>query len=66
MLNGNDDKLITVQEVKGVKPVFYYVEDGTAKKADLPYEITADAIENKGLRGLNAKPAFSRGSLPDP
>lgn len=54
VLNGNDDKLITVQEVKGVKPVFYYVEDATAPKADLPYEITADAIENKGLRGLNA------------
>ena len=33
VLNGNDDKLITVQEVKGVKPVFYYVEDGTAKKS---------------------------------
>ena len=58
VLNGNDDKLITVQEVKGVKPVFYYVEDGTAKKADLPYEITADALENKGLRGLNANLHF--------
>lgn len=58
VLNGNDDKLITVQEVKGVKPVFYYVEDDTAKKADLPYEITADAIENKGLRGLNANLHF--------
>lgn len=58
VLNGNDDKLITVQEVKGVKPVFYYVEDGTAKKADLPYEITADVIENKGLRGLNANLHF--------
>ena len=58
VLNGNDDKLVTVQEVKGVKPVFYYVEDGTAKKADLPYEITADAIENKGLRGLNANLHF--------
>lgn len=58
VLNGNDDKLITVQEVKGVKPVFYYVEDGTAKKVDLPYEITADAIENKGLRGLNANLHF--------
>ena len=58
VLNGNDDKLITVQEVKGVKPVFYYVEDGTAKKADLPYEITADAIENKGLHGLNANLHF--------
>ena len=51
VLNGNDDKLITVQEVKGVKPVFYYVEDSTAQKADLQYEVTADAIENKGLRG---------------
>ncbi len=58
VLNGNDDKLITVQEVKGVKPVFYYVEDGTAQKADLQYEVTADAIENKGLRGLNANMHF--------
>ena len=58
VLNGNDDKLITVQEVKGVKPVFYYVEDSTAQKADLQYEVTADAIENKGLRGLNANLHF--------
>ncbi len=58
VLNGNDDKLITVQEVKGVKPVFYYVEDGTAQKSDLQYEVTADAIENKGLRGLNANMHF--------
>lgn len=58
VLNGNDDKLITVQEVKGVKPVFYYVEDGIAQKSDLQYEVTADAIENKGLRGLNANLHF--------
>ena len=58
VLNGNDDKLITVQEVKGVKPVFYYVEDSTAQKADLQYEVTADAIENKGLRGLDANLHF--------
>lgn len=58
VLNGNDDKLITVQEVKGIKPVFYYVEDGTAQKSDLQYEVTVDAIENKGLRGLNANLHF--------
>ena len=58
VLNGNDDKLITVQEVKGVKPVFYYVEDSSAQKADLQYEVTADAIENKGLRGLDANLHF--------
>ncbi len=58
VLNGNDDKLITVQEVKGVKPVFYYVEDGSAQKADFQYEVIADAIENRGFRGLNANLHF--------
>ncbi|MCI6537683.1 UDP-N-acetylmuramoyl-tripeptide--D-alanyl-D-alanine ligase [uncultured Eubacterium sp.] len=54
VLNGNDDKLITVSEVHGVKPVFYHVEDGTAPAAEIAYEVTADGIENKGLRGLDA------------
>ena len=54
VLNGNDDKLITVSEAHGVKPIFYHVEDGTAPAADITYEVTADEIENKGLRGLNA------------
>ena len=50
VLNGNDDKLITVSEAHGVKPIFYHVEDGTAPAADITYEVTADEIENKGLR----------------
>lgn len=54
VLNGNDDKLSEIDEVKGVRPVRYFVEDGTAKRMNEDYYVTADAIENHGLRGMEA------------
>lgn len=56
VLNGNDDKLCTVREVKGVVPTFYHVSDGTAaaEAENGHFEVYADAIENRGLRGIDA------------
>lgn len=44
VLNGDDDKLETVKEVKGIQPVFF----GLDKDSD----IYADHIEKKGLEGV--------------
>lgn len=54
VLNGNDDKLSGIDEVKGVRPVRYFVEDGTAERMNDSYFVTADAIENHGLKGMEA------------
>lgn len=47
ILNGDDDKLASIKEVKGVRPVFFGVESGR--------EIYADEIEPKGLRGIRCR-----------
>ena len=44
VLNGDDDKLITVREYNGVKPVFF----GLNSERD----VYADQIESKGLKGV--------------
>ena len=44
VLNGEDEKLATIQKVKGVQPVFY----GSGR------EIYADQIQNQGLEGVSA------------
>ncbi len=44
VLNGEDDKLASIQEVNGVRPVFY----GPGR------EIYADQIQNQGLEGVGA------------
>jgi UDP-N-acetylmuramoyl-tripeptide--D-alanyl-D-alanine ligase len=55
ILNGNDDKLSTIREVRGVTPMRYFVEDGTAdKQEDQSYYVWADAIQNRGLLGMDA------------
>jgi len=46
-LNGDDDKLCTVQEVKGIRPVFF----GLSKKN----AYYADEIENRGLFGTRCR-----------
>ena len=43
VLNGDDDKLSTLHEVKGITPVFFGLESGR--------EIYADELVSKGLRG---------------
>ena len=44
VLNGDDDKLITVSEYNGVKPVFFGLNDNR--------DVYADQIESKGLKGV--------------
>lgn len=54
VLNGDDDKLCTVAQVQGKTPVFYGMGEPTPEQA--AYEkksIFADAVENKGLRGID-------------
>lgn len=46
-LNGDDDKLATVTEVKGIKPLFFGSDSRCA--------IYADAYENKGLDGSSVR-----------
>lgn len=45
ILNGDDDKLVTVQETKGIKPVFFGVENHQG--------IWADKIKPEGLKGIS-------------
>lgn len=52
ILNGCDDKLSTIEQVKGVSPVFYAI-DGEAQKDKV--DIVASQIENLGLKGMNTK-----------
>lgn len=61
VLNGNDDKLSTIKEVKGVIPMRYFVEDGTAPRYNGAYEVTASDIENRGLEGMTAVFHFPEG-----
>ncbi len=64
VLNGNDDKLSTIDEVKGVRPTRYFVADQGMKPAAQPYFVTADAIENHGLKGMAAMLHF-QGDTPE-
>ena len=52
VLNGDDDKLITVREYNGVKPVFF----GLNSERD----VYADQVESKGLKGLPAVSIWER------
>ena len=47
ILNGDDDKLVTVKEAKGVKPVFFGIENHEG--------IWADEIESQGLKGISCR-----------
>lgn len=47
VLNGDDDKLSTVKEYKGIKPVFFGMSEGC--------EIYADEIESRGLKGMTCR-----------
>ena len=59
VLNGNDDKLSTIAEVKGIKPLRYFVCDDTADEIQDDYLVKADHIENHGLRGMEADLHFT-------
>lgn len=47
VLNGDDDKLITVDEVNGKKPVFYHMSGENS-------DIYADNIVHMGIKGIKA------------
>ena len=47
VLNGDDDKLATIEEVKGIKPVFFGL--------DSHHEIWADEVQPQGLRGISCR-----------
>lgn len=55
ILNGDDDKLETVKEVKGIRPVFFGI--------DCENEIYADRIEKKGLDGISCRIHTKQGSF---
>lgn len=47
ILNGDDDKLITVRDVKGIKPLFFGVDNHQG--------VWADEVESKGLKGISCR-----------
>ncbi|MCI9082885.1 MAG: UDP-N-acetylmuramoyl-tripeptide--D-alanyl-D-alanine ligase [Lachnospiraceae bacterium] len=53
VLNGEDDKLASIQEVKGIRPIFY----GQGQ------EIYADQIQNCGLKGVKADIHTPKGTM---
>lgn len=54
VLNGDDDKLCTVAAVQGKAPVFYGMGETIPNGAAYDKKsIFADAVENKGLRGID-------------
>lgn len=54
VLNGDDDKLCTVAAVQGKPPVFYGMGEELPEGAVYGKKtIYADAVENKGLRGID-------------
>lgn len=55
ILNGDDDKLVTVDEVKGIKPVFFGIENHSG--------IWADAIKPEGLKGISCCIHTEKGSF---
>ena len=55
ILNGEDDKLITVQDVKGIRPVFFGFGTENA--------VYADDIEKKGLAGISCQIYTEKGSF---
>ncbi len=47
ILNGDDDKLAGIGEVKGIRPVFFGLDSSNA--------VSADQIEKKGLEGISCR-----------
>ncbi len=70
ILNGNDPELSTIDEVKGIRPIRYYVDEesiveesigggaeddrGSGAGGAPRYFVTADSIVNHGLDGMEA------------
>ncbi|MEE0420640.1 MAG: UDP-N-acetylmuramoyl-tripeptide--D-alanyl-D-alanine ligase [Lachnospiraceae bacterium] len=56
VLNGDDDKLAAIQEVRGIRPVFFGVESDSA--------VYADHIEPKGMKGIACEIHVGDQSIP--
>lgn len=62
VLNGEDDKLSTIKEVSGVRPVFYgFLQDG--EDPAVRKEIYADEIQNLGLKGVKVQIHTPKGAM---
>ncbi len=55
ILNGEDDKLETIREVKGIRPLFF----GFGKEN----QVYADRIESRGLEGVSCRVHTEQGSF---
>lgn len=55
VLNGDDDKLATIEQYEGIRPVFFGY--------DKNHEIYADEVENLGLKGVSCKIHTKQGEL---
>ncbi|MBQ3666000.1 MAG: UDP-N-acetylmuramoyl-tripeptide--D-alanyl-D-alanine ligase [Lachnospiraceae bacterium] len=51
ILNGDDDKLATVSEYNGIKPVFFHVSENSDSSSNNVY---ADQIKTDGVKGVYA------------
>ena len=56
VLNGDDDKLCTVKEYEGIKPVFFGMESDK--------DIYADEIVSRGLKGMTCRIHVGEESFP--
>ncbi len=68
VLNGEDDKLSTITEVKGVRPLFYgkkeaQTESSQTNLSKIVKGIYADQIQNCGLEGVKAHIHTPKGSI---
>ena len=68
VLNGEDDKLSTITEVKGVRPLFYgkkeaQTESSQTNPSKIVKGIYADQIQNCGLEGVKAHIHTPKGSI---
>ena len=52
VLNGGDDKLATIGNVKGVTPVYYAIEGESQRES---VDITANKVQNLGLKGMKTE-----------
>lgn len=55
ILNGDDDKLVTVKEVQGRRPIYFGLNEG--------FPIYADEIESKGLKGIACRIHTPKGTF---
>ena len=55
ILNGDDDKLVTVKEVQGRRPIYFGLNE--------EFPLYADEIESKGLKGIACRIHTPKGTF---